>query len=98
MKRLTAGRNPSMQIRAIPRHLLRRRLEGAGESQSLHTDQGNSKGVFSVSLLDPGQYQVAIPPYRSGQFQGPCLPLPMTATAVSVAIPPYRSGQFQALS
>ena len=38
--------------------------------------------------------EVAIPPYRSGQFQVVVLTEP--TTTVRVAIPPYRSGQFQA--
>jgi len=63
------------------------------KSQSHRTDQGSSKEESGVGPA--ATRKVAIPPYRSGKFQG------STSTASKwqrseVAIPPYRSGKFQA--
>jgi hypothetical protein len=63
-------RNPSIQIRAVPTCPCRQVSRGKScSSQSLRTDQGSSDWSKAMPSPVPAPRNVAIPPYRSGQFR-----------------------------
>src|SRR6185436_6848207 len=69
---LWRGRNPTIQIREVPRAMaVINPFAFLTSSQSHHTDQGSSK-ARREDLNSAGRcVSVAIPPYRSGKFQAP---------------------------
>src|SRR6185436_15243340 len=66
---LWRGRNPTIQIREVPRAMaVINPFAFLTSSQSHHTDQGSSKSTAAKSPTTWSSW-VAIPPYRSGKFQ-----------------------------
>ncbi len=68
-ERLPDGRNPTVQIRAIPSQRRYAPQVTLFTSQSHSTDQGNSEILVGIEDAPWPTLRVAIPQYRSGQFR-----------------------------